>query len=268
MIFAANNGVLFSQSSASLTFSQTMSEDWRQGKYSSLEVNINYLLAKSIQIDKFTLDLSQKSALGLKLEKKSSLDKETLFPTDNELAAEGKLTYNAGWPLDPFFLASFQTQLTESFSNYKGNLTPTAKLWDPVTSVESWGMSYKLKNKVNYLVSRIAFSLKQIRADSYPALTDNFETEQIEKYKHESGITTGFDAYLMIDSSTTYKSTFELFNTFDRFSRCNVLWRNEIQIKIWKFFGILIKADIIYDETQIARVQYKQSSRLGIVQEF
>ena len=174
------------------------------------------------------------------------------------------MKYPLGWKLDPFFSASFTTQLTESFMMVKDEKTASAKFWDPVTSQQDWGFAYSYRQGRDNLESRIGFSLKQVRAHKYTRLTDDRKTKDIkERWKPESGISWKTNCTWQLDSLVTYRGTLDLFGTFEDMNKWTVAFRNEFQLKIWSIVAVTLKADIIYDEKACLRPQYTQALRIG-----
>ncbi|MCK5741791.1 MAG: hypothetical protein KAH48_06200, partial [Chlorobi bacterium] len=222
-----------------------------------------------IHIDTLLLKIQFKYAAGMLYKKDEKNNRETAMPTDNRLFGEGVLTYPIGWKLDPFFSASFNTQITESFRMVGDNREATASLWDPVTSIQSWGFEYSRRKAKDNISSRIGFSLKQNRAFHYTKLTDDRETPDIkERWKTESGIQWKTDIVWQIDSSTNYRGMLDLYGTFDDMTKWTVKWTNEFKIKVYAHIGILAKLDLFYDEKQAVYTQYKQALRFGVIADF
>ncbi len=255
------------QTRISLTASQTMADDWKRGEMRTIEMSNSFDTRQQFRIDTLRVSLSFKYAIGVIYEKSNSHSTTLILPTDNILSGEAVLKYPIGWKLDPFFSASFNTQLTESFKKIKDQKKGTAKLWDPVISFQSWGFAYLVKGSAkDKLESRLGFSLKQIRTTQYPALADDRKTRDIvERYKAESGIQWKTESYVQLDSSTNYRSSLDLYSSFDDLAIWAIIWDNEIQISIWEVFAVVLKVDVLYDETISFSTQYKQSFRFGVV---
>jgi hypothetical protein len=220
----------------------------------------------NINIDTFRLRINLKYAAGLIYKKDNKNGYESLLPTDNSVGGEGVLTYPLGWKIDPYFSSSFITQITESFVLTKYEKRATANFWDPVTSQQAWGFEYSYNDSGNIVLSRLGFSLKQVRAYHYTKLTDDRSTKEInERYKPESGIQWKTETKLKLTEALDYRGIFDAFSTFDDMTKWTLLFQNEFKINVWKIIGILLKIDLIYNEQQALRVQYKQSLRFGIV---
>ena len=257
-----------------MSAAQTAVDDWKVGNIKTIEFSSSWDLKDNFIVDLteqaindtliFRFNLKFAAGMMYKNDKKNALDQ--FLPTDNIFGSEGVLVYPMGWKLDPFFSASFFSQITESFIVIKGESFSTANLWDPVTSQQSWGFEYNYKDSSGYLFSRIGFSLKQIRAYTYTLMTDDPATKDIkERYKPESGIQWKSEAVFKINPTLDYKATLDLFGTFKHPDKWTVTFQNEFKIKLWELVGILVRLDIAYDEKQAMRLQFNQSLRFGII---
>ena len=243
-----------------------MAEDWKQGKRQAFEISTGIDSKNEFKIDTLQFDLNFKYRLGFILENGDKLPEDFVRPTDNEIFGETIMKYPLGWTLDPYISTSVQTQVTESFRLMKENPVRTAKFWDPITTQQSLGFAYTLKDKNDKMTSRLGFSLKQIRAEKHTAMTDDRKTRDIrEAYKAESGISFKSDARVMIDSSVNYSGKLDMFSSFDNLNVWSLKFENQFDIKVWKFLGILIEINVFYDQNQSMNIQYRQNARLGII---
>ncbi|MFH1050394.1 MAG: hypothetical protein V1779_05610 [bacterium] len=258
----------------SMAVSQTAVNDWKQGEVVAFEGSSAWDFRKNVSFD-FSDNMSNDSlvfrfrfnfAAGMlyKSDKKNKYD--YFLPTDNIFGSEGVLVYPLGWKLDPFFSASFFSQIVPSFVVFKGEEQMTAKCWDPVTSQQTWGFEYLLSDTLKVITSRIGFSLKQIRAYDHTQMTDDRKTLDIkERYKPESGIQWKSEAKIKLSQTCDYRGILDAFTTFDDMAKWTVVFQNEFKISLWSYLAILIKFDLAYDEKQSYQTQYNQSLRFGIV---
>jgi len=199
-----------------------------------------------------------------KNDKKNKYDYQ--IPTDNIFGSEAVMTYPLGWKLDPFFSASFFSQIVPSFMISNNEKLMTAKFWDPVTAQQTWGFEYFKSDSTKQINSRFGISLKQIRAHDHTQLTDDRKTLIIiERWKPDSGIQWKSEAKIKFISICDYKGILDVFTTFDDMTKCVVTMQNEFKLSIWGYLAILLKIDLIYDEKISAKTQYNQSIRFGIV---
>lgn len=256
----------YSQTRFSISFSQSNTKDWQQGEKQILESSFLFETKQKLDIFSFQNQITLKTALGVQLLKdKNYKGADTWIPTDNELYFDYMLKYPCGWLVDPFYSTTATTQLVESFTLSEGNKSVNSAFWDPITTLESFGLAYSVSDSLLNLTSRIGISLKQVRAYLNTRTTDDYKTSDLkERYKYERGISFKNDITLSYASNLSHRCTFELFSSFERFENWTVKFQNEFQVKIWEWLGIIIKADVYYDEIQSPSIQYKQSTRIGV----
>ncbi len=66
-------------------------------------------------------------------------------------------------------------------------------------------------------------------------------------------------------NNNNYKTTLNLFGTFDNPEVWSVVWENDLKMAAWKSLGILLRCYIVYDQKQRAAVQYNQSISFGLI---
>ncbi len=239
--------------------SQIAINDWKQGETSGFEFSSSLDLRSSFRIDTFLLRLNIRYACGVQYTSNKDNDFEYFIPSDNLLFGETVFVYPAGWKLDPCVSAQFTTQLMESFMFKHRSRVITASLWDPVTSIESLGFEFSSSGKENYLTSKIGLSIKQIKAEKFTKLTDDYKTNDVkERYKHQSGIQWKTDTKIQITDELTYRGTLGFFGSFEDLRKWSFDMTNQLNLKVFKTIGIIININLNYDERQMMKLQYNQ----------
>ena len=250
----------------SMGLAQSTIKDWKQGEVTGIEFSSSLDLKSNFRIDTMKLRLNFKYAAGMQYLKDDKNIYEVFIPTDNMMSGESVLVYPLGWKLDPFISASFNTQITESFIIVKGEKVRTASLWDPVTSQETCGFEYSFIDTTLNFLSRIGLSYKQIRAELYTKLTDDYKTRDIvERYKVQTGIQWKTESNFKINESIIYKATLDSFSSFEDMQKWSFLFSNQFQFKVFKSVAIVMNLNFAYDEVQMTELQYRQNLRFGIV---
>ncbi|MFH1049948.1 MAG: hypothetical protein V1779_03345 [bacterium] len=258
----------------SMAVSQTAVNDWKQGEVVAFEGSSAWDFRKNLSLD-FSENLKNDSmifrfrfyfASGMLYKSDKKNKNDFWLPTDNIFGNEAVLVYPLGWKLDPFFSSSFFSQIVPSFIIVNNEEKMTGKLWDPVTSQQTWGFEYSQTDTTQQITSKFGISLKQIRAYDHTLQTDEFKTADIkERYKAVSGLQWKTEAKIKLTSNCDYRGILDAFTTFDDMKKWVVTFQNEFKISIWSYLAILIKLDIVYDEKQYFGTQYNQSIRFGIV---
>lgn len=251
------------------TIAQGYMDDWRLGKKLSGEIGTIFELNSKFQLDTLNIQFVGRTSLGFLFEDSDQRQNSIFVPTLNELFLETTFRLPIGWVVDPYFTTTNTTQLVKAYRYINDVRIATATFRDPAITIQTLGMMHSFKlNDYDYISSKIGLSLRQVRADLFRQQSDDFMTfDVIENYKAESGLTLNNESLFRLDSSSTFRTRLDMFGTFKRLDKWIIRWQNELQVKLIKAIGLLIKFDFAYDESQAIRLQYNQSFRFGILTE-
>jgi len=259
---------LFSQFKATLTLSQSLARDWKQGEVQSFELNHSLNYANTFRFDTLRLAVAVRWAIGVQYYNAENIGQPYILPTDNEVFAEATLRYPRGWLVDPFLSANARTQITESFVVSATGKRTTAKFRDPITTAQTFGLARAFADSLNRnrLALRLGFSYKQIRSEFYTQMTDNPKTPNIkERWKTEIGVEFKSDASLKFYENIQWNGSLELFYNFQKLNQTVFRLNGELQANITRLFGIVLRTEACYDIRQRAGLQYKENVRIGVV---
>lgn len=247
--------------------SEVVSEDWKTGKIQTFELSSSGDLFEIIKLQRITSNIRFKYNIGAKYEYVNEETSKFVIPTDNSLYAEISTKYSAGWKLDPSYTVNTNTQVTEAFKKVKEGYQRTSKFSDPITYQHTFGFIYNASQKMPERIDIGAgISIKQIKAEKYKLLTDDKKTkEYVENYKIESGIQFKTEVVKKLSENIEYKGKVEFLSTFDNLNSWVFNNENELQIKIWKIFGISIKLDFNYNDQIKPELFYKQNLKIGVI---
>lgn len=252
----------------SITLAQSIIRDWQKGENSSIEFNNLFDIIQLLSFNKIKFSFNIKADIGFTKISDKKLMKEFLIPKNNMLYGEGKVKYCLGWKIDPFFMASFRTQLVTAYIFNRTDYVKSADFWDPVESLETCGFEYSLTNGNINFSSNIGFTLRQVRSKLYNTMTDDYKTPLVkERYKAENGVRWKTSFFMKLDSANynNYKTTLDVYGTLDDISVWNFIWENELKLAIWKSFGFLVRLSIVNDLRQMKELQYNQSLSFGLI---
>ncbi len=256
-------------SDLSITLSQAYNNDYASGERSSLDMSVIYSLKEQILLYGFDININSKISIGGRYEDGTKVMMSQIVPTDNEIFGELVFKYPVGWLLDPYISFNTRTQVTESINIFNNTKTVSGKMRDPITTQESFGFAYNLKDSTFKNDIRLGISLMQIRADRYTQMTDDPFTPYIrEKYKVKTGIDINNTFNYKIDAATSFSSRLALFGDFEDLNIWLIRFENDLNMKIWDFFGILIRMNFLYDHNQLSKLQIQQSFRVGVLTRF
>lgn len=94
------------------------------------------------------------------------------------------------------------------------------------------------------------------------------KTKEIERYKVEIGLQFKAEAFYQISDAISYKGKLDATLNMHNGNQLQANNDNELKIQIWKIFGILIKIELNYNEQISRKLQYKQSTKFGIITNF
>lgn len=254
----------------SVSFAQSAVSDYRSGEKQNLEITTSFDFTQAINLSLIDLVLKGRSRLGISQE--TTEETEWVLPTDNDLFLENVIVLPFGWKADPYFAASLQTAITESFrvrrSFISGDyLERTANLWDPVTTRQGLGFWFRDRGDYGTFGTRIGVSLSQVRSKVHTRSTDDFKTRDVvESYKAETGIEFINEADINLEKDINYRATFSLYSTFDEFEVWEMDWSNQFRAQIWRFIGVTFNVDFTYNDRS-DDLQFRQSLTLGVVQQ-
>lgn len=259
---------LLAQVRASLTFSQSLVNDWKQGEAQSFELNHSLNFSKMFCVDTLRLGFAVRWAIGAQYFKTDKINKSYILPTDNELFTESTLRYPRGWLVDPFISANIRTQITESFKVSTTGKLRTAKFRDPITTIQSLGLAKVIADSSNRnrLLLRLGFSYKQIRSEFHTQMTDNPKTRNIrERWKTEIGMEFKTEANLRFAEYIQWNGNIDLFYNFQELDQTVFRLNGELQANITRLFAIVLHTEGCYDIRQRTGLQYKENFRIGLV---
>lgn len=248
-----------------LSFLQSSSSEWSQGPQNFLAAKASLRMREMDSVGPLRAVYLLTADIGVR-QSNDSADIARVRTGENELFGELRITYPFGWAADPYCSANFRSPMTESFF-YSAHPFRTGNLWDPVISYESAGLQYLRCLPAGMLSARGGIALKQTRASDNTLLTDDFLTPAIERFKSETGIEFVGEAILTQDSVLQYSGRVAMFTTFTQFERWTIRWDNELRYRLWRFVGLTIQLQTMYDATQSTRLQYKQGAMISFFAE-
>lgn len=250
----------------SLFISQSQIRDWKTGEKTNVEFGFDLDIDEQFLIDSlFVFKLTNDTEYSIHFSR--SNDIELYFPTKNNIFLEGKLIYPFGWLLDPYIAVSGQTQITEMYKYQGERRVQTAKLWDPVTSIQSSGFTLSVQiDSLNTAIFNLATTLKQIRSSEFTTLSDDKKTKNIkEAYKSEIGLTLSNELKIKLDeNNATLKSKVIVFSKYEDLEKWAYQQQIELQTKFLEICVFSLKLGLNYDEDVSKQLSYNQSMQLGV----
>ena len=113
---------------------------------------------------------------------------------------------------------------------------------------------------------RSGLNLQQIRADESSTLTDDPRTPLVrELYKASAGMEWAIDTQYALDSLVSFNGKWQARKNLIADEAWQVTMENELLIKVLRYLGVIITANLRYDESVSKRVQFKQTTMFGLM---
>ncbi|MFQ5706955.1 MAG: DUF3078 domain-containing protein [bacterium] len=246
---------------STLNLTQASFENWTQGGENTFawQINLNtrfvhkektYVWANEA---KFTFGLAK---VGDKEARKSS----------DEIRLESVYTRNVGWLVNPFFAGTVVTQFAAGFQYDGDNKTQVSKFLDPGYFTQSIGFGYA---RGDVFKTRLGATVKETVTNDFPApYADDPNTAKIEKTKTEPGISSVTNFQQKLHENILYTSKLDMFSDLEAFNRIDVLWENNLAMKVTKLINVSFNVDLFYDRDLSSKRQIKQVLAIGFTYTF
>lgn len=242
----------------SFNISQIAFQNWTQGGENSISWTGIGLVDLIYNANPWVLKNNLKLAYG-----RTKLGAANYKTNDNELYLETVLSYDLGWPLNPFFSNTVRTVIGNGYDYSKSPIEQTSKFFDPGYVTQSLGFKYS-KDKV--FSSRLGIAVQETFADKFAKLYVDDPTTQmkIEKYKIDTGIESVSEGTYEFLENMLFTSKLRLFSRFNSLDVWDVRWDNTISAQINKYFSTNLNVLMLYEKRQSPKTQLKEVLQLGI----
>ena len=240
--------------------SQVELENWAQGGENTFAYSFLVTFDLKYQTDLWKFKNYLKVNYG-----QTKLGESTFRTTENEIYLEDVISYNAGFVLDPFASNIVRTSITRGF-DYKSNpKTLIANFFDPGYITQSIGFAYdKLPNIQTRLGIAFQETFTTANALARRYSDDPKTTNDLEKFKFETGMESVTDGKFSIDENVTLTSKLRLFTRFEDLSVWDVRWDNIIVAKVNSWLNVNLGVIILHEISQSYKTQLKEAIQIGI----
>ncbi|MFO7447697.1 MAG: DUF3078 domain-containing protein [Ignavibacteriaceae bacterium] len=238
-----------------LNISQIAFSNWTQGGENSLTWTFITTGGLNYPGTNWSVRNNLKLAYG-----RTKIGGEEYRTNDNELYLESVLSKNVGWAVDPYFSNTIRTAVAPGFSYDSIPPVEIADFFDPGYITQSIGFVYERTKSFN---TRLGVALQEVITNVHTQYSDDAETDEIEKFKLETGIESVTNGEFIVAENLLAKSTLRLFSRFESFDVWDVRWDNVIAAKINDFLNVNLTFLIVYEKQQSLKTQVKQTLQLG-----
>ena len=188
----------------------------------------------------------------------------------DEIKLESALIRLMSKYLNPYVAFQFRTQFAAGFQyDADQNSTKVSKFMDPGYFTESAGVGYASQQdpRINF-ESRVGAALKQTVTNDFPAYSDDPETAQIEKVRHDIGVSWVSKVGAKPHQNIALASQLDVFHNFKGVARTDVFWENLITMTVTKYINVTFNFDVLYDKNVSDRRQIRQQLAVGFTYTF
>ena len=245
-----------------LNLTQASFSNWEQGGENTLAWQINLNASFVRDEEKYNWANSGKFNLGFAKVAGSEARKSA-----DEIKIESVLTRKLTQFINPFVAVTAKTQFVAGFE-YGDNDSKTkiSKFLDPGYFTQSAGVGYAPSESFK---TRFGATLKETITSAFPVpYADDPTTVEVEKTKVEPGISSTTDFKRKFEENVLFTSKLDLFSDLEAFDRIDVLWENNLTLKVSKFINVSVNVDLLYDKDVSDRRQIKQVLAIGFTYTF
>lgn len=240
-----------------LNISQVAFSNWVKGGENSVNWTIHSRFKSIYKSKIWTLKNDYKIEYG-----RTKLGDGNFRTNNNEIYFESVLSNNVGWFVDPFFGNSIKTQVTKGYDYKKDPNKSIVDFFDPGYVTQSFGFTY---DKLEFGRTRFGIAVQEVFSNIHIEYTDDKLTENIERFKLETGIEAVTDGELILDTNIKLQTKLRLFSRFERLDVWDVYWSNNIVSKINSYLQVSFDFHLIYEKAQSIETQIKEAFQLGII---
>ncbi len=232
-----------------LNLTQASFNNWAQGGENTLAWQINFNSNFTLDIEKWNWANTGKFAMGF-----AKIEGEEARKSADELNLESVLTRKIGKFLSPFIAATAKTQFVSGFEYGDSTKTKISGFIDPGYFTQSAGVGYYPNDNFK---TRIGLMVKE-------TVTDIF----LEKSKTEAGFASVTDFKRKFSENVLFISKLNLFSNLKAFDQIDLLWENDLTLKVSKYINVSVEVDWLYDKDISTNQQIRQTLAVGFTYTF
>ncbi len=241
---------------SAILLTQSSYKDWSKGGENSLAWTLNHDGLFVYRKDRFFGLIEFKTAFG-----QSKLGSQQVRKTEDRLQLETTMRLRLKKYLTPFISNLIQTQFAPGYRYNKDPVTGAeareqiSDFWDPAYVYQSLGLVTIPTKGVSI---RLGVAVREIFTRRFHNYSGG------DWVQVDSGLELVYDFNRNVAQNTLIKSNFRLYSAFNDFQEVNIVWDNQLILKINKIFSANAKAMLIYDPEVIKTMQIQEILGIGI----
>lgn len=241
-----------------LNLSQVAFKNWTQGGSNSLAFVAYTNIGAAYLSNPWKWKNLLKASFG-----RTNIEDAGYRTTDNEIYFESIVSRKIGWAVDPYFAVTVRTAITKGYDYSGEEARQIVDFFDPGYVTEALGFLYEPNENFS---SRLGVAIQQTFSEKFAMqYTDDPETEELEKFKFDTGLESVTTAKYGFMENMQYSTFLRLFSRFTSFDVWDVRWDNIITAKVNKYINVNLAVTLVHEISQTRRTQFKEALQIGIV---
>jgi hypothetical protein len=240
-----------------LNFSQAYYDNWTKGGTDALNYEMNLGGDALYDQEKYQWETKGKAVYG-RIKQGSLASRKSA----DELNLESIYTYKLAVMVNPFASISGQTQFMPGF-DYPGDTARVqiSDFFDPAYFTETIGLGI---TPLKGLKERIGASMKQTISSKDFKYADDTETDGIESFKQEYGLTSITEYGFQLMENIQATTRLEAFANFKGWDEIDARWSNQITAKVNSIISVNFEYEMLYDKDLDLSYQTREGLGVGI----
>jgi hypothetical protein len=244
-----------------LNLTQASFDNWEQGGENTLAWQITLNTNFTLEKEKYTWTNTGRFTLGF-----AKVGGTEARKSADEIKIETVLTRKVGKRLNPFVAFFAKTQFASGFEYNGDTKTKVSEFLDPGYFTQSIGIEYSPNDVIK---TRLGATVKETITSDFPIpYADDLNTPEIEKIKIEPGISSITEFKRKFQDNILFTSRLDIFSDLEALDRIDILFENNLTLKVSKFINVSLNIDLLYDKDISGRRQIKQILAVGFTHTF
>jgi len=233
-----------------LNLTQASFDNWQAGGENTLAWQVNLNTNFTLERERFDWTNTGKFVLGY-----AKIEGEEARKSADQINLESVYTRKFSKFLNPFVAVTAKTQFLSGFQYFENDSSEKiSEFLDPGYFTQSAGFGYQ-PNKM--FKTRLGATFKETVTDIFP---------------QESGLEVGISSVSnfkrKFQDNVIFASKLDVFSDLEAFDRIDVLWENELTLKVAKYITVTVEGDLFYDKDISDKKQIRQTLAVGLTYTF
>jgi len=248
-----------------INFSQTSYSNWAKGGQNSIAWNVSLDSDFRFTGEKWDWVIKNDMDFGM-----TKQEKEKPRTTLDKIDSDCTVICNATSFVNPYVSIGLLTQFTMGYDYSQDSPVAKSNFFDPAYLTQDIGARVNIKTVFS---SHLGVGLKETITSVYNQYSDDTETDEVEKIKVETGISSKSNLNAKIFKKFQIKSELKLFKPFEKLEKVDLLeidmnWNTKLTANITKFIVISLNVYMFYDKDVFNKIQVREVAGIGLKYQF